>query len=115
MKVYLIGPTLGLPDENISRFNSAAALLTAAGHEVVMPHDIIKGLPEKTTRRMKLVERLYSLGKCEGFHLIHGFAQERESSLEHTVAVNLLLTPVNLNSTNHAGSTTAATASAAKG
>lgn len=63
-KVFLIGPTVGLPRLNIDVFVPVAEKLQRMGHEAVIPHDLfheeengMNGLSENEAR-MRMVDEL---------------------------------------------------------
>lgn len=94
MKIYIIGPTIGYAELNKERFDQVAEQFKKSGHEVVIPHDVLEKMPKDFTRNQRLIARLNAMVECEGFHMITGYANERESALENIVAVNFQLKPM---------------------
>lgn len=94
MKVYLSGPMAGLPEHNFPAFFHHAALLRAAGHEVVNPADLNPD-PGKSWEDCLRTD-LRELCACDAIALMPGWERSKGANLELHVAHRLGLEVMHL-------------------
>lgn len=84
-RVYLSGPMTGIPDNNFPAFHEYAALLRAAGYEVVSPAEI----QEAGTWELCLRADIRELCTCDTIALMPGWERSNGANLELHVAHRL--------------------------
>ena len=109
MKIYLAGPMRGIPYFNFPAFNSAAANLRSAGHEVFSPaeHDNKKAGKDISTGNFRgseeqakiqhgfsirdslLADTTYICSDADAIALLPGWENSKGARAEHALAVAL--------------------------
>lgn len=101
MRVYLSGPMSGLIDSNFPEFHRWAALLRAAGYDVVSPAEI----QEAGTWELCLRSDLRELCTCEGIALMPGWENSKGANLElhvaHRLGLKVLHLPLQFDLVDH--------------
>lgn len=88
MKVYISGPMIGLPDNNIPAFNAVEEQLRAAGHEPVNPAKLHEPDVVKSHAEFMRVD-IAALCECDAITMLPGWGKSRGATLEYRVAVGI--------------------------
>ena len=94
MKVYISGPMLGRPDNNIDEFNKAEDLLLKAGYWVLNPTS--NGLSDTTSYEDNMRANLRMLSVADALAFLPDWEKSRGARLEVEVAhvFNIPVRPV---------------------
>lgn len=95
-RLYISGPVTGIENHNVTAFSRARRILTDAGYEAFMPHDIVDAhdshetamllcVNELTERTQKRVTR-YPVPAFDGLALLPDWEQSEGAKLEKAVA-----------------------------
>lgn len=87
MKIYIAGPMTGLPDFNYPAFNTAAAALRDAGHQVENPAENPDPACKSWAGYMRMA--LAQLVTCEAIFLLKGWENSKGARIEHDIAREL--------------------------
>ena len=91
-KIYLSGPMTGFPDLNFPAFNNVAALLRAAGHQIINPAQLDHTSSEwADCLRLDIIH----LMSCDGLATLPGWQSSKGARLEVHIALELCMTVVN--------------------
>ena len=82
-KVYISGAMTGKPDFNWPAFETARALVTAKGHDPVLPVPYVDGKKYEEYLR----DDLKLLLECDGIYMLEGWRESNGARLEHMVAL----------------------------
>lgn len=89
MKIYIAGPMTGLPEFNYPAFHKAAAMLRAAGHDVINPAE--NPPPACGTWQGWMRMSVAQVAGVDGVVMLPGWECSRGARLEHDIATQLKL------------------------
>lgn len=95
-RLYISGPVTGIEHDNVTAFRRAQRLLTEAGYEAFIPHEIVEPSDSHETAMLlcvnELTERTQKPGighpvpRYDGVALLPGWEQSEGARLEVAVA-----------------------------
>ena len=86
MRLYVAGPVTGRPNMNRDAFEEARAALEAAGHEAVVPLDVV---PADYGWRDAMRECVRHLVECDGVARLPDWRSSRGARVETELALGL--------------------------
>lgn len=86
MRLYVIGPVSGIPDQNKPAFFEAHKRLTHNGYSVLIPHDFVSANADWSTAMRRSIETMM---KCDGLAMLEGSDKSHGAQLEFTIASKL--------------------------
>lgn len=86
VRLYVIGPVFGIPDNNRPAFLEAYNLLVQSGFSVLIPHDFVSPNADWQTAMRRSIE---SMLKCDGLAVLEGSDKSHGAKLEYTIATAL--------------------------
>ncbi len=87
MKVYIAGPMSNMPDLNYPAFNAAAAMLRAAGHEVLNPAE--NPAPPCGTWLAYMRMAVAQIAQSDRLVMLPGWEKSRGARVEFSLALGL--------------------------
>lgn len=95
-RLYISGPVTGIEHDNVTNFRRAQRLLTEAGYEAFMPHEIVEASDTHETAMLLCISELtgrtqkrgirYPVPRYDGVALLPGWEQSEGARLEKAVA-----------------------------
>jgi hypothetical protein len=103
LKVFVIGPTVGLNKLNIETFRKVEKVLVQKGLEPVVPHDLFSD--EENERggltRQEVIERFEkAIENCDAAITVPGYAEDHYAAIQFIMAGNMGLMRVRLDQVN---------------
>lgn len=86
MRLYVIGPVTGVPEDNRPAFEEAATRLERAGYDACVPHWFIPAGTDWEPAMRRSVEMLV---KCDGVAALEGFGASKGARLEADLAAGI--------------------------
>lgn len=86
VRLYVIGPVSGIPDNNRAAFLEAHDLLAQSGFSVLIPHDFVGANADWQTAMRRSIE---SMLKCDGLAVLEGSDKSHGARLEYAIATAL--------------------------
>lgn len=83
IRLYVIGPVTGMPNLNLERFQESKDMLTAAGYEVLIPHDFIPSDSDWLTSMSLSLDRMHEI---DGIALIEKWDASFGALIEYMAA-----------------------------
>lgn len=87
--LYVSGAISGMPDNNRTLFNAAAAVLRAAGHLVINPIELSADRPTDATWEQHMRADIKVLMDCHAIVMLPGWHKSRGATLELQIARGL--------------------------
>lgn len=95
-RLYISGPVTGIEHDNVTAFSRARRILTDAGYEAFMPHDIVAAHDSHETAMLICINNLTEpearsrkwclVPHYDGLALLPGWEQSEGARLEKAVA-----------------------------
>ena len=86
MRLYIIGPVTGYPEDNRASFEAAALVLERAGYDAYVPHWFI---PAGTDWQAAMRRSIEMLVKCDGVAALDGFGASKGARIEADIATGI--------------------------
>ena len=86
MRLYVIGPVSGVPDDNRPAFLEAYNRLVHNGYSVLIPHDFVSANADWSLAMRRSIETMM---KCDGLAVLEGSDKSHGAQLEYAIASKL--------------------------
>ncbi len=103
LKVFIIGPTIGLDKLNIETFRKVERVLVQKGLEPVVPHDLFSDEENERggLKREEVLSRFSDgIEGCDAVVTIPGYAEDNYAAIQFIMAGNMELQRVRLDQVN---------------